>query len=190
MSKPQIIGNEKEMKELFRKNYPKIFPGYAEYKKEGMIRYKKKYGFIDIILKHKRKRKYLLIEFKFNNTDKRAINQINKYYLFFLKNLSLTCEKAKKYIIDFNISKEIKGLCKKNKISCLCLREIPIFKNYEFKKIKSDNALSKTNLTFSINKNIAKDFKKLCETEGWKLGKQIEKAMSDVIKSRKLGRRK
>ena len=41
-----------------------------------------------------------------------------------------------------------------------------------------------TKLTISVNEKIAKEFKKLCEEEGWKVGKQLEKFMSEVIINR------
>ena len=39
-------------------------------------------------------------------------------------------------------------------------------------------------LTISVNKKITEEFKKLCEVEGWKLGKQIEKFMSDILRNK------
>jgi len=39
-------------------------------------------------------------------------------------------------------------------------------------------------LTLSINKNILKEFKKLCEEEGWKVSKKIEKYMEGVLINR------
>lgn len=39
-------------------------------------------------------------------------------------------------------------------------------------------------LTVSVNENILKGFKRLCEAEGWKLGRQLEKYMEDVVRNR------
>ncbi len=39
-------------------------------------------------------------------------------------------------------------------------------------------------LTISVNKKITEEFKKICEEEGWKLGKQIEKFMSEISRNR------
>ena len=39
-------------------------------------------------------------------------------------------------------------------------------------------------LTISVSKKITEEFKKLCEEEGWKLGKQIEKYMLEVVGNR------
>ena len=177
----QIIQNEREMRDLFKKNYSKIFSDYSLYKEEAMIRYGKKHGFADIILKHKKEYQYILIEFKFNNTDEEAINQINKYHIYFKKNLSLDHKKVDKWLVDFYISRRIKELCKESNISCLCLRKIPLLKNYIFKKIKTNKAKTKTKLTLSVNKKIKQEFKKFCEQEGLKPSKQIEKYMQEVL---------
>ncbi|MEE9524992.1 MAG: hypothetical protein V3V78_00100 [Candidatus Woesearchaeota archaeon] len=39
-------------------------------------------------------------------------------------------------------------------------------------------------LTVSVNKRAIDQFKKLCEEEGWKLGKQIEKYFISVLENR------
>ena len=41
-----------------------------------------------------------------------------------------------------------------------------------------------TKLTISVNKKALDEFKKLCEEEGWKLGRQLEKYMQDVLRNR------
>ena len=46
--------------------------------------------------------------------------------------------------------------------------------------VKQGNA----KLTLSVNKKIVLEFKRLCEEEGWKVGKQIEKYMQDVLRNR------
>ncbi len=41
-----------------------------------------------------------------------------------------------------------------------------------------------TKLTISVNEKVIKEFKEICEEEGWKVGKQIEKYMSGVLENR------
>lgn len=38
--------------------------------------------------------------------------------------------------------------------------------------------------TISVNKDIKKEFKKFCEEEGLKPGKQIEKFMTDILRNK------
>jgi len=180
----QIIQNEREMKDLFRKNYSGIFPEYSFYKEEAMVRYEKSHGFIDIILKHRDKNIFLLLEFKFNMTNADAIGQINKYHNYFINNYKSDLEKVEKYIVDFDIGTDMEELCQKNNISCLRLKELPSFKNYEFKKVQTKEALSKIKLTISVNEGILAEFKILCEEEGWKIGKQVEKYMRYMLRNR------
>ena len=39
-------------------------------------------------------------------------------------------------------------------------------------------------LTISVNEKVLREFKKLCDEEGWKLGKQLEKYMGDILRNR------
>jgi len=183
MKSNKIIKNEKEITELFKKVYPKIFSDYSLFKEQYRIKFNKSHGFIDLILKHKKKEKYILIEFKFNRADT-AIIQLNKYHMYFKKALSLSDSDVKKYIIDFKMDNEIKNLCKESNINYLCLKELPFFKDKEFKKSKTEAAKEKTKLTLSVDEEVLKEFKKLCEEEGWKLGKQIEKLMRGILEGR------
>ena len=41
-----------------------------------------------------------------------------------------------------------------------------------------------TKLTVSVSKKVTSEFKKYCEEEGLKLGKQIEKYMEEVLGNR------
>ena len=180
-----IIQSENEMKELFKKYYRQIFQDYVLHKEESRIKYKNKHGFIDIVLKHKNKKEYILIEFKFNKSDTGVIYQINRYYFYFKKNLLLSSKDVKKYIIDYDIDSNLQKLCKESNIFCLCLKEHPLFRNFTFNKNKSAESKLKTKMTLSMNKKITEDFKKLCEEEGWKFGKQLEKYMQQILRGGK-----
>lgn len=40
-------------------------------------------------------------------------------------------------------------------------------------------------LTLSVNKKTTEEFKRVCDSEGWKLGRQIEKLMSEAMRKRR-----
>ena len=48
------------------------------------------------------------------------------------------------------------------------------------KMVKRGNA----KLTVSVDEKVVKEFKKICDEEGWKIGKQIEKYMKGVLMQR------
>ncbi len=146
MEKTQIsITKEEDVKQFVLCNLEKIFPNhdlFADEFKISMIEKDKQYGFIDLVLVDKKTQSYKLIELKHLTASAKAVTQINRYYIHFIK--KFPDRKVVRYLIDVKQNNHLKNLCEVCNVNYMALdiKQEEMFEKYillqKIKKLKAE----------------------------------------------------
>lgn len=132
------------MNENILRNYVtnRIDPLFGDYIVEDIEKYvsfEKCNGRIDLFLKHKRDKEAIIIELKYNNSNKKALTQLNKYFLIFISNINNKNLSIRRFLIDIEIPENIRYLCKKMGIEWIVINKKEVREWWQENKSKFNN---------------------------------------------------
>lgn len=126
-----VLAMEELLRSFVKANIKTLFKYFEVVGEEQIIKYDKKgLGRIDLLLENRSNNKFIIIEVNYKNTNEESITQLNKYFTYFIKNHRLNPNNVRRVLVDVNISKDIRELCKHSNIECKIVSS-KVFENWK-----------------------------------------------------------
>lgn len=152
---------EELLKNYILKKIKKMFSDYYVKDDEFIINYDKSgSGRVDLLLKHKNKNQFIIVEIK-PSINEKAITQINKYFTYFILKHNLKPYDVRRVLIGFNTSKKLKLLCKYSNIECKIVPK-NIFDDWHKKLTKESESIEEQILNLLKNSENPISTREIC----------------------------